>query len=94
MKKQHTFLIQARNLSLNKETTFKVGDFTIEIIHRKNEPENALRIQVERENLRVELLPSKGLSVGEFFINDAPVFWEPPTDLIDPDKLDLISREI
>ena len=94
MTKQLTFSIKAKDFSLNKQTKFTVGDFTIEIIHRKNEPENALRIQVERESLRVELLPSKGLSVGEFFINDVPVFWEPPTELIDPDKLDLISREI
>jgi hypothetical protein len=94
MKNPQSFVIKCRNISLNKETRIHAGDFTIEIIHREHEPENALSIQVERENLKVELLPSKGLSVGEFFIGDVPVFWEPPTDLIDPDKLDLISREI
>ena len=94
MKKPYTFSIQGRDLSLNKEVKFEIEDFTIEIIHRQNEPENALRIQVERENLKVELLPSKGLSVGEVFINDVPIFWDPPTDLIDPDKLNLVSSEI
>ena len=94
MKDVLTFSIHCRDLSLNKETKFKVGDFTIQIIHRENEPGNTPRIQVERENLKVELLPSKGLSIGEVFINNFPIFWEPPTELIDPDKLDLISREI
>jgi hypothetical protein len=94
MEKIESFAIKCRNILLNKETKIQVGNFTIEIIHRENEPDNALRIQVERENLRVELLPSKGLSVGEAFMNEIPIFWEPPTELIDPDRLDLISREI
>lgn len=94
MKKRTTFSIQARNLVLNKETELRVGNFSVEIIHRDYEPENALRIQVVRDQLKIELLPSKGLSIGEFFIGDIPVFWEPPTALIDPDKLNLISREI
>ncbi|MBN2764018.1 MAG: DUF4432 family protein [Bacteroidales bacterium] len=94
MEHQVFFIIKCRDISLNEETKFKAGDFSIEVIHRENEPANALRIKVERGNLRVELLPSKGLSVGEAFINGYPVFWEPPTDLIDPDMLDLDSREI
>ena len=87
MKASFIFSIQARHLSLNKETKFKMKDFTVEILHRDNEPENALRIQIFRENLKVELLPSKGLSIGEVFVMDIPV-------LTDPDKLNLISREI
>ena len=94
MKKLIAFTIQGRHLSLNKHTKFKIDDFTIEISHRENEPENVLRIQVILDNLKVELLPSKGLSIGEVFIRDTPIFWEPPTDLIDPDKLNLISHEI
>src|SRR3972149_11976562 len=94
MKKLIVFTIQGRHLSLNKHTKFKIDDFTIEISHREHEPENVLRIQVILDNLKAELLPSKGLSIGEVFIRDTPIFWERPTDLIDPDKLNLISHEI
>lgn len=94
MEHETPFTIKCRDISLNKGTKFQAGDFSIEIIHRESEPANALRIQVKRKDFSVELLPSKGLSVGEAFMNGYPVFWEPPTDMIDPDKLNLVSREI
>jgi hypothetical protein len=44
--------------------------------------------------MTVELLPSKGLSVGEAFYMGRPIFWDPPAGLFDPDELLLDGDEI
>ncbi len=41
-------------------------------------------------DVRVELLPTKGLSVGQFRVRGRQVFWDPPFDrIVNPDELDL-----
>jgi hypothetical protein len=81
-------------LSLNRKTLFERHGFMAEIIHRQGEPDNTLRIMISCKDLTIELLLSKGLSVGEVFYQKQPVFWKPPAGLPDPEPLDLISGEI
>lgn len=47
------------------------------------------RLLITRDNLSVEILPSKGFSIGEAFWEGRPFFWNPPLEgLPDPDTLD------
>jgi len=94
MRKNPDFQFNCEALSLNRESVFECNGFRAQITHRQGEPGNALRIIINCQNLSVEMLPSKGLSVGEVFYRDKPVFWNPPASLPDPDHLDLISSEI
>lgn len=88
------FQFSCEALSLNRKTVFEQHGFRAEIIHRQGEPDNTLRIMISCKDLTIELLPSKGLSVGEVFYQKQPVFWKPPAGLPDPEPLDLISGEI
>jgi hypothetical protein len=94
MENNMKFQFNCEALSLNWNRVFEYNGFRAEIIHRHGEPPNALRILVARDDLSIELLPSKGLSVGEVFYGKQPVFWDPPAELPDPDQLNLISPEI
>ncbi|MGM0474373.1 MAG: DUF4432 family protein [Bacteroidota bacterium] len=94
MEKPVEFRFNCRALSLNRERVIEAHGFRAEIIHRKGDPDHALRIILSGKDLEVELLPSKGLSVGEVFYDKQPLFWEPPAGLPDPDELELTSSEV
>ena len=94
MEKNLKFQFNCEALSLNWNRVFEYNGFRAEIMHRHGEPPNALRIAIVRDDLSIELLPSKGLSVGEVFYGKLPVFWDPPAELPDTDQLNLISPEI
>jgi len=68
--------------------------FRIELKNRKGESENANRICVVSDDVKAELLPSKGMSAGEVFFGDRPLFWKPPVGLPDPENLDLWGNKI
>ena len=87
-------VLNCKNLNLNSDNKIKSGQISVEIIHEKNDPINVNRIIVKNESLVVEILPSKGLSVGQAFNNEKPVFWKPPIGMPDPDLLDLNSDEV
>jgi hypothetical protein len=63
-------------------------------LHQENDPENVNRIIINNHGLVAEILPSKGLSVGQAQNNKKGIFWEPPAGIPDPDLLDLNSDEI
>ena len=78
----------------NDSNSFEMNGFQVKLIHLDGEPDNANRLVIERESISVEILPSKGLSIGEVFCNSNPIFWDPPCGLVDPDELRLLSDEI
>ncbi len=86
--------LNCKNLILNSDNQIKSGQLSIKISHQKNDPENVNRIKITNESLIVELLPSKGLSVGEAWYNKKAIFWEPIIGMPDPDLLDLNSDEV
>ena len=88
------FRFNCRTLSLNRERVVEHHGFRAEIMHREGEPDHALRVMLSGKDFQMELLPSKGLSVGEVFYGGKPLFWEPPAGLPDPDGLNLTSGEI
>jgi hypothetical protein len=89
----HTKLF-TKDLSLNEQNTLTENGFSISLFHLPEDPDTANRIRFSNANVKVELLPSKGLSVAQAWINGQPVFWEAPIELPDTETLNLWSDEI
>ena len=96
MNTENTFRFEFDCINLSENTANRVNSqgYIVEIFHRDGEPANANRIWISRENLKIEILPSKGFSIGEFSIGGKPVFWDPPVGLPDPDKLNFDTSDI
>lgn len=62
-----------------------LADARVILLHREGEPAGVNRLHVTTGNMRVELLPSRGLSLGSATVGSREVFWDPPTGLADPD---------
>jgi hypothetical protein len=86
--------MNGKNLSLNEKNEWQSKNYRVKIVHFDADPPNVKRILISGENIRMEMQPSKGLSVGETFFNDKPVFWEAPIGMPDPETLDLWSDEV
>jgi hypothetical protein len=82
------------DLSLNENNSYKECVFSISVFHLPEDPTNANRIRITNQDIEIELLPSKGLSVSQAWINGQPIFWEAPIQLPDTETLDLWSDEI
>ncbi len=83
-----------KNLSLNTFNEIHQNGFTLTVFHSEDDPASANRVKVSGKNVAVEMLPSKGFSVGQAWINGKPVFWEAPVGLPDTESIDLWSDEI
>lgn len=68
--------------------------FSCRMVHLPEDPVNANRIRISTPEVEVELLPSKGLSLGQAWIKGKPIFWEAPIELPDTETLDLWSNEV
>ncbi len=88
------FVFKCKNLNLNSVNQVSRGQLSVKLVHQKDDPENSNRITVSIEDFEVEILPSKGLSIGQAWNNKKPIFWEPIIGMPDPDLLDLNSEEI
>lgn len=63
--------------------------FQVEVMHKPCDPESVRRILLTNSKLKVEILPSKGMSIGEAFYQDIPFFWDPPqSSLLAKDSFD------
>jgi hypothetical protein len=82
------------DLTLNRSNTVEEKGFSVRILHLPGDPSNANRIRVSTGQVELELLPSKGLSLGQAWIKGRPLFWESPVDLPDTETLDLWSDEV
>ena len=71
--------------------TFQLADSTIEITRSQYDDPGVRRLLLTMpEDIRVELLPTKGLSVREFRVRGRQVFWDPPFErIVNPEELDL-----
>ncbi len=78
----------------NESNDIKLSPFNIELKNRTGESKNTNRLIIEGERISIELLPSKGLSVGEAFIDNRPISWEPPIALPNPEETDLNGSNI
>ena len=70
-------------------------DCSVEYIHKPCDPQGINRIYLKVGDLNVELLPSKGLSVGAVMYDSSPLLWLPLlAGLPDPDVVDLTKELI
>jgi len=83
-----------KNLNNNKLKTIIKSGSMVSIVHHKGDPQDVNRIIASVNGFKVEVLPSKGFSIGQVFIDGQPKLWNPPIDICDPEDLDLFSDEI
>jgi len=68
----------------------RIEEFLVEYIHNPYDPPGINRVYITAGKLRVELLPSKGMSVGTVLYGNIMLLWQPLLDsLPDPDYVDL-----
>jgi hypothetical protein len=73
----------------------RTDKYCVEYIHEPYDPPGINRVYVTAGALRVELLPSKGLSVGAVLHGDRMLLWQPLLErLPDPDCVDLAGSLI
>jgi hypothetical protein len=89
-----SFVLNCKNLNLNPVNYIKSGRLSLRLSHNKDDPANVNRIMVYNKDLVIEILPSKGLSIGQAWNNEKAIFWEPAIGMPDPDLLNLNSDEI
>ncbi|MEN8228214.1 MAG: DUF4432 family protein [Bacteroidota bacterium] len=83
-----------KNLASNQSLVVVDSDCSVSLVHQSGDPPGVNRINASLNGFDVELLPSKGFSIGQVFRDGKPVFWNPPIGICDPDTLDLFSDEI
>jgi hypothetical protein len=86
--------LYTKDVSKNINNIIQDSGFSISLMHLHEDPANANRIQVSYDNVVIELLPSKGLSLGQAWINGKSIFWEAPISLPDTETIDLWSDEV
>ncbi len=84
----------AKYLSLNSNNEIEQNGFNFRIFHNENDPDTANRIKVSSQLVEVEILPSKGFSLGQAWVEGKPLFWEAPIGLPDTETIDLWSDEV
>lgn len=89
-----TARIDCRELETGRTRVFRGTAGRVTLLHREGDPESVNRIHASVPGLTVEVLPSKGFSIGQAWQDETPVFWEPPIGLCDPERLDLHSAEV
>jgi hypothetical protein len=86
--------LDCMNIGRNLKTSVDSNGFNVEIFHLHDEPLSVNRIMISRNNLNVEILPSKGLTIGKTSLNHKLVLWDEPIGLPDPSSLNFKSDEI
>ncbi len=86
-------LIDFMNLS-EEGWADSLGTYAIVVKHLKTDADGMNRIYVSGKDLNVELLPTKGLSVGQVFYKERPLFWSAPVDLPDVNALNLQDSSV
>lgn len=77
-----------------KSQTIVGSGAAVSLIHRQEDPPDVNRIIASFRDLQVEILPSKGFSIGQVYLNGRPQLWDPPIGICDPGTLNLYSDEI
>lgn len=76
------------------ERVQSLGTYNIAVRHLKRDAVGMNRIFVSGRDLKVELFPTKGLSVGQVYYKGRPFFWNAPVDLPDVNTLDLQDSSV
>jgi hypothetical protein len=82
------------NRKLIKTETYDSEGCSIHLFHKSEDGNRANRLMICDGLNKYEFLPSKGLSVGKVAVNGQSLLWEQPSDLYNPQKVDLRSNAI
>ncbi len=88
------YCFNLKDLSKDGNSVFLKDGFSCRMVRLPEDPVNANRIRISIPEMEVELLPSKGLSLGQAWIKGKPVFWEAPVNIPDTETIDLWSDEV
>jgi len=88
------YYLYTKDVSKNINNVIQDSGFSISLLHLPEDPVNANRIKISYDNTVIDLLPSKGLSLGQAWIKGKSVFWEAPISLPDTETIDLWSDEV
>jgi hypothetical protein len=94
MNRKQSFILDCRELSSNSKNEYESKGKGFRLYRDSGEPENTCRLFIQSGELDAVLFPTKGLSLGQVNWNGKPVFWDPPYDLPDPDRLNLWSDDV
>lgn len=79
----------AVTISVQSEKRLGLRQGEVRVRHLADDPLGVNRFIVSWKDVEIELLPSKGLAVGQAHVLGRPMFWEPPlARLPDPAALD------
>lgn len=87
-------VFNTRILTRNTSNYLNEGDFRIKLYHIEGEPDSVNRLRVTSPAIEMELLPSKGLSLSQAWVNGKTLFWEAPIEIPDTETIDLYSDEV
>ncbi|MFO7369582.1 MAG: DUF4432 family protein [Bacteroidales bacterium] len=94
MRNKVSYKLNVKEIEENPSSIIIHNRFKAALFHNDDEPPTANRIRVSNGILEVEMLPSKGFSLGQAWIKGRPLFWEAPIGLPDTEIIDLWSDEI
>ena len=86
--------LNCKDLTSNKSPIVVDSGSSVSLVHQSGDPHSVNRINASVNGFDVELLPSKGFSVGQVYLEGRPLFWNPPVGVCDPETLNLFSDEI
>ena len=69
-----------------------ISSFLVSCFHADGDPEKVYRLTIESPcGLKLEITPSKGLSLRDCSYNGRQMFWDPPMETLpDPETVDLL----
>jgi hypothetical protein len=88
------FNFNAKDLALNNQNVKELEVFCMTLFHKEGDPPLTNRIILSNSIIQIEILPSKGFSVGQATIAKQNIFWEPPISIPNTEHIDLWSDEI
>lgn len=86
--------INCKDLASNEPPIFIDVGGSVSMVHHSADPVSVNRLIVVNNELEVEILPSKGFSIGQVYRGGRPQLWDPPIGFCDTENLDLHSAEI
>ena len=94
MRNKVSYKLNVKEIGKNPSCIIKHDRFKLDLFHNEEDPPSANRVKISNGILDIEMLPSKGFSLGQAWIKGRPLFWDAPIYLPDTETLDLWSDEI
>ncbi len=94
MRNKVSYKLNVKEIGENPSCIIIHDRFKADLFHNEEDPPSANRVRISNGILDIEMLPSKGFSLGQAWIKGRPLFWDAPIYLPDTETIDLWSDEI